>query len=149
MTSFQLALIYTDSAALEILEGIALEVTQIKPLRRKAVVSYKTRYGKGATFISSRKFAQNFVDRRRSAAKGLKVDEITYEMYRVNNPEGDRSYVVQLLSSGAVQCECHDYRNQVDRLGEGCCKHAYAVVCGWFGFSSLRDYQKIKQAVSN
>jgi hypothetical protein len=142
-------LIYTHAAALEALQGIALEISYVRPMKRKAVVVYRTAHGQCATFVSSKKFGAIFAASRKAGAEGLDISEITYEKYRVTNSSTKSSYLVELLPSGAVFCECPDHARQVALLGEGCCKHCYAIVHRWLGFASLRAYQVSKKSFND
>lgn len=77
-------------------------------------------------FISKQKFLQAFVNLRKERAKSLIVQEISHTKFAVFNPDNGHSYIVE-FSDSKVKCDCEDYKNQVSTLGEGTCKHIYAV----------------------
>jgi predicted nucleic acid-binding Zn finger protein len=103
--------------------------------------------GSRPTFISKRLFMQHFVDFRKAQIKALKVTERLdlANHYTVRNLHKDTAYVVEVRREG-VFCTCEDFRNQLNLLGWGCCKHGYAVLAK-LGFSSLRDYIKAQTII--
>ena len=95
--------------------------------------------GKRPTFISLKAFKQHFVDWRREQSKPLCVAKVTDNHYRVVNPKKNSVYSVWLFQDG-LDCECHDYQNQVVIFnGKACCKHCYATL-QWLRFDSLTEY---------
>lgn len=134
-----LSMLYTKSAAARILGNLAIEVERVDLVRGVVLVVYRTKHGRCSTFISPKKFKQDFVDIRREAGRTLPSVQINSSLYRVKSSDQGASYEVRLTDSG-VACQCRDYREQIKSFGHGCCKHGYAVLQNWLGVSSLRDY---------
>jgi hypothetical protein len=92
-------------------------------------------------FLSKAAFKRHFVERRKAAARALLVTQRIMDddaAFTVRNEAKDSTYTVQKVPSGLI-CDCEDYRNQVQFLGRGCCKHSYAVL-NHLGFNSLSSY---------
>jgi predicted nucleic acid-binding Zn finger protein len=103
--------------------------------------------GQRPTFISKAVFKIHFVEWRKAQARGLKVTERLDRpnAYTVRNECKDSTYIVEARADG-VFCGCHDFKNQLEFLGRGCCKHGYAVLND-LGFGSLRDYITARKVI--
>jgi hypothetical protein len=130
-------LVFSISAARRLL-GVAQGVSiQIREFFKVVWVWVK---GKRPTFVSKRAFKQHFVDRRRAAARALTatqwIDQPKY--FTVRNESKNSIYQLEAFPD-RIECDCEDYRNQIEFLGRGCCKHGYAVL-NTLGFRSLGHY---------
>ena len=96
--------------------------------------------GQRPTFISKKAFKQHFAEWRKAQARGLVatqwVDQAT--RFTVRNESKGSAYVVD-ASPSSLNCTCEDYKNQIQFLCRGCCKHGYAVL-NKLGFNSLAKY---------
>jgi hypothetical protein len=131
-------LVYSASAAARIL-GI---VQSHSPIMVKEWVSVIWVWVPGyrPRFLSKAAFKKHFVERRKAAARTLLVTQHIMDdtSFTVRNEAKDSIYTVQKFPS-SLMCDCEDYRNQVQFLGRGCCKHSYAVL-NHLGFNSLSSY---------
>jgi hypothetical protein len=94
--------------------------------------------GHRPTFISKAAFQAHFIERRQALAQYLAVtrNSNNHNLFTVRNPSKQSVYRVQ-LQFDALICQCQDYENQVQFLGQGCCKHGYAVL-QYLGLDSLQ-----------
>lgn len=128
--------VYSKAAAARIL---GVPVWAIARFEIWAYVCFVQVRGQRPTFIGKKAFRQHFVDWRIEQSKSLCVAQVNREHYRVVNPKKNSAYSVW-LHEDSLECECHDYSNQIVMFqGRACCKHAYAVLC-WLGHSRLSDY---------
>lgn len=130
-------LVFSVSAArrlLSVVQGVSI---QIREFFKVVWVWVK---GKRPTFVSKQAFKQHFVDRRRAAARALTatqwVDQPRY--FTVRNESKSSTYQLEAFRD-RIECQCDDYKNQIQFIGRGCCKHGYAVL-NRLGFSSLAHY---------
>lgn len=130
-------MLYTKAAALRILK-IATKVESVKVLKNCVQVTYKTAHGRCSTFLSKTVFKQNFVSDRKAAATALICSEVMQGCWKVGNPQNGNVYDVW-LSVRSVDCGCEDYRQQIDTIGKGICKHGYRVLTE-LGIDSLAEY---------
>lgn len=133
VTSFNL--VYSISAVRRLL-NLPIEA-QVK-IQQFAKVIWVWVNGKRPTFISKKLFNQHFVDRRKAEAKSLRVWQIEPDFFSVVNPANSNSHYITLTPSGPA-CDCEDYKNQMQFLGRGCCKHGYATL-SYLGFNSLAEF---------
>jgi hypothetical protein len=131
-------LIYSASAAARIL-GIIYGHSRIV-VREWCAVIWVWVPGHRPRFMSKAAFKRHFVERRKAAARALRVTQhiMNPTAFTVRNEAKGSTYTVQTVPAGLV-CQCEDYRNQVQFLGHGCCKHSYAVL-NHLGFNSLSSY---------
>ncbi len=119
---------------------------RILGVAKKAVARFEVWYkvifviveGRRPTFISKSKFKQHFVDWRKDRSQRLQVSRFKDNHFRVINIRKGSIYNVFVYQDG-LDCQCEDFRNQVNILGRACCKHAYSVLNS-LGFSSLNEY---------
>ena len=132
-------ILYSASAVRRIF-NVAANVTV--RIQRFAFVIWVHIAGQRPRFVSFADFKRHFVDRRKSDATKLRAEKepIFQNLYTVSNPAKGSSYQVALLDK-KVDCNCEDFKNQIQFFGKACCKHAYAVL-SQLGFSSLCDYIK-------
>ena len=132
-------------AAVRRLLGLASSVKVV--LKEFACVVWVWVKGQRPTFISKALFKQHFAEWRKAQSKGLKVTERLDRpnAYTVRNEYKDSTYIVETLANG-VCCPCEDFKNQLEFLGRGCCKHGYAVLAH-LGFGSLREYITAQKVV--
>jgi predicted nucleic acid-binding Zn finger protein len=94
-------------------------------------------------FVSKNLFKRQFVSFRQQGSKVLEVTKDLYEsnVYHVYNPIKDSRHHVTVVAGhvSPLQCTCADYNQQLQAMGKGCCKHAYALLTE-LGYSSLSDY---------
>lgn len=95
------------------------------------------RFRTGSRFISKKVYFAHFVAFRQEGSKEIQVRN-RVDHWVAWNPTKDSSYCVTPYSD-RIECSCDDYKNQIDVLGKGCCKHTYAVL-GQLGHASLADY---------
>lgn len=95
------------------------------------------------TFLSVQAFYKCFVKDRQERSKTIEVTQNPFadRIYTARNPNG-HTYAVIL--SDRAECQCRDYREQINFLGRGMCKHGYAVL-NHLGFSSLTEWQTIEK----
>ncbi len=131
-------LIYSASAAARIL-GIIYGQSRIV-VREWFSVIWVWVPGHRPRFMSKAAFKKHFVERRKAAARSLRVTQhlMDRSAFTVRNEDKGSTYIVQAVPAGLI-CECEDYRNQMQFLGQGCCKHSYAVL-NHLGFNSLSSY---------
>jgi hypothetical protein len=136
-------LIYSASAAARIL-GIIYGHSRIV-VREWCAVVWVWVPGHRPRFMSKTAFKRHFVERRKAAARALQVTQhlMNPNAFTVRNEDKGSTYIVQKVPAG-LTCECEDYRNQVQFLGHGCCKHNYAVL-NHLGFNSLSSYLNAMQ----
>lgn len=94
--------------------------------------------GYGARFISKLEFKIHFVAFRQQASKSIAVRNIQGSWIADSARDKSKAYQIDLAPSGP-ECACRDYRNQIETIGRGCCKHGYAVLAA-LGHGSLSDY---------
>ncbi|MBW4553271.1 MAG: hypothetical protein KME35_19485 [Aphanocapsa sp. GSE-SYN-MK-11-07L] len=137
-------LIYSASAAARIL-GIIYGQSRIV-VREWFSVIWVWVPGHRPRFMSKAVFKHHFVERRKAAARALRVTQhiMNPTAFTVRNEDKGSTYTVQTIPTGLV-CECEDYCNQVQFLGQGCCKHNYAVL-NHLGFKSLSSYLNATKA---
>jgi hypothetical protein len=131
-------LIYSASAASRIL-GIIYGQSRIV-VREWFSVIWVWVPGHRPQFMSKAVFKRHFVERRKAAARALRVTPHLMDRaaFTVRNEDKGSTYTVQMVPTG-LACKCEDYRNQVQFLGQGCCKHGYAVL-NHLGFNNLSSY---------
>lgn len=92
-----------------------------------------------ARFMSKRAFYQHFAEFRQQSARGLRVLAQWGSQFEILNPGNGKIRNVHITSDNRVFCGCEDYRNQIDFLGRGVCKHGYRALQA-LGFNYLSDY---------
>jgi hypothetical protein len=142
VTAFNL--IYSAAAVRRIL-GLAFPVVRIEKWWKVVLVVFK---GCRPRFMSRAAFLKHFVEWRKAQARVLRVTQrldagiglrpAEGVQFTVRNENKNSVYIVQAMPSGLL-CECEDYKNQLQFLGKGCCKHGYAVLAH-LGFESLQNY---------
>lgn len=114
--------------------GIAIRV------QRFAFVVWIHIAGQRPRFVSLKAFKQHFVDHRKAQAQALTatqwVDQKTY--FTVRNETKGSAYHLE-AKRDRIDCQCEDYKNQMQFIGRGCCKHGYAVL-NLLGFKRLSEY---------
>ena len=140
----QFNLLYSVSAVRRILGLSALVPVEIHEFASVIWVWVK---GRRPTFISKAAFKVHFIEHRKAQARALLVTRHLYDQnfFNVRNEAKNSVYTVEAQAK-TLLCQCEDYRNQIQFLGQACCKHGYAVL-NYLGFSSLRDY--IDRQVNN
>ena len=132
-----LNILYSSSSVRRIL-GIAQSVNV--RVQQFAFVVWVHVAGQRPTFISKIVFRVHFVAWRKAQANGLTatqwLDKAT--RFTVRNESKGSAYAIDASPTQLV-CTCEDYRNQIQFLGRGCCKHGYAVL-NKLGFDSLAKY---------
>jgi hypothetical protein len=113
------------------------QVVRIEKWWRVVLVVFK---GCRPRFMSQQAFKNHFVQWRKLQAQALSVRQFQALRYVVGNEAKRSAYLVECRSD-AIECECDDYKNQIEFLGKGCCKHGYAVL-SVLGFDSLQAYVK-------
>ena len=95
------------------------------------------------TFLSVQAFYNSFVNDRKARSSTIKVTPNAFadRVFTARNPNGN-AYTV--IVSDAIECQCRDYREQINFLGRGMCKHGYATL-RHLGFSSLIEWQTIEK----
>ena len=130
-------LVYSASAVRRLL-GVAPSIAV--RIQRFAFVVWVHVAGQRPTFISKVLFRFHFAEWRKAQARGLTatqwIDQAT--RFTVRNESKGSAYVID-ASPSRLDCTCDDYKNQVQFLGRGCCKHGYAVLAK-LGFDSLGVY---------
>jgi len=107
-------------------------------------VIFKKGNGLRPKFLSKKEFYSSFVEDRKARSQSIKVTPNLFadRVYTARNPTNDHTYTV--IVSDAIECQCADYKAQVQFIGRGCCKHGYAVLNS-LGFASLSDWQTIER----
>ena len=107
-------------------------------------VVFKKGWGLRPKFLSKKAFYSSFVEDRKARSRLIEVtpNPFANRVYTARNTTSNHSYTV--IVSDAIECQCADYRSQIEFIGKGCCKHGYAVLRS-LGFSSLSDWQAIER----
>ena len=107
-------------------------------------VVFKKGWGLRPKFLSKKAFYSSFVEDRKARSRLIEVtpNPFANRVYTARNTTSNHSYTV--IVSDAIECQCADYRSQVEFIGRGVCKHGYAVLRS-LGFSSLSDFQAIER----
>lgn len=92
-----------------------------------------------ARFMSKKAFYRHFAEFRQQSARSLEVFAQWGSKFEIVNPANGKIRNVHITSDNRVFCGCDDYRNQIDFLGRGVCKHGYRALQA-LGFNSLSDY---------
>lgn len=99
--------------------------------------------GRRPRFWKKVNFLFHFADWRRHQSKGLIVDRLSTEDFKVQNFKKRSNYICQ-LKPDTIKCQCGDYKNQVKFLEKvGVCKHGYAVL-SFLGVAKLSEYKAKK-----
>ena len=132
-----LNILYSTSSVRRIL-GIAQSVRV--HIQQFAFVIWVHVEGQRPTFISKFVFRVHFAQWRKAQGLGLTatqwLDKAT--RFTVRNETKGSAYVIN-ASPTRLDCTCEDYRNQIQFIGRGCCKHGYAVLHK-LGINSLSSY---------
>jgi hypothetical protein len=120
----QFNLLYSVSAVRRLLGLSALVPIEIHEF---ACVIWAWVRGNRPTFISKSAFKVHFVERRKVQARALLVTRHLYDQnfFSVRNEAKNSIYTVEVQAK-TLLCQCEDYRNQLQFLGQACCKHGYA-----------------------
>lgn len=94
--------------------------------------------GKRPTFVSKKKFYEEFVESRKQRAIELCIWKNNRNTYTIHNPLNGNRYSVECLPD-RLECSCDDYLNQVKAYGRGVCKHGYRTLSE-IGYKSLKEY---------
>lgn len=140
-------MLFSKSAALRLLPQ-AKTIDEVRPVRGVILVRYTTPFGRCATFVSRKAFANDFVEVRKTAGQGLVSVQVDGTTYRVASSKPGRDYVVRVFPK-AIACYCSDYTEQKRQFGKGACKHVYHVLNHWLGYGSLGDYLSQNQAIAS
>ena len=107
-------------------------------------VVFKKGWGLRPKFLSKKAFYSSFVEDRKARSRLIEVtlNPFANRVYTARNTTSNHSYTV--IVSDAIECQCADYRSQVEFIGRGVCKHGYAVL-DHLGFNSLSDWQAIER----
>ncbi len=132
-----LNILYSASAVRRLL-GVAQSVSV--RIQQFAFVIWVHVEGCRPTFISKVLFRFHFAAWRKAQGLGLVatqwLDKAT--RFTVRNESKGSAYVVDATPT-QLNCTCDDYKNQIQFIGRGCCKHGYAVLHK-LGFDSLARY---------
>jgi hypothetical protein len=133
-------MLYTKSAALRILSQLAIKIESVQLIRNTVQVTYRTQHGRCSTFLSKRVFKRDFVEFRKANAQSITITRTAEHstIYTAWNV-GQKTVYQVTLSPQSIQCECEDYRQQVEAFKIGCCKHGYALL-NTIGYSNLNEY---------
>ena len=126
-------MLYTLTAASRILHTSFNRIKWVQVFHKVINVCVK---GASPRFVSKKLFWNAFVAFRQESAKSVKVKRIGDRHFQALGRE--EIYDLELTQS-ALSCTCVDYKNQIDQLGKGCCKHGYAVL-NTLGFTTLAQY---------
>lgn len=130
------SLLFSKVAASVILQTLPHLIQKVEEFENCVLVVAR---GMRATFVSKKKFYEEFVESRKQRAIDLECEKFSDREYIIINPVNGNRYLIEFNDRG-VECGCEDYLNQMQVLGRACCKHCYR---GLFekGCVSLRDYQ--------
>jgi hypothetical protein len=99
--------------------------------------------GQRPKFMSRKPFYQHFAAHRQAQGQELrqqgKVSKISGTRYTIDSNSAESGFYMVELHPDRVACECQDYRNQLEYIGRGICKHGYAAI-GQLGLTTLSDY---------
>jgi len=137
-------LLYSRSAAARILGVPVEQIRRVEVWPFVVLVVPRRGFKLRPRFVSKRVFKEHFVEFRRESARGLLVVAQNGAEFEVLNPENNNQYKV-VVGSSNVKCACEDYRNQLQFLGKGCCKHGYKVLYH-LGFTRLSEYVSSRAA---
>jgi hypothetical protein len=96
-------------------------------------------------FLSKKAFYADFVTSRQLAARQIKITKQLFSetKYTARNTVSDRTYELVLENDRAI-CECRDYRDQIEFVGRGVCKHGYALL-NFLGCKTMAEYIEKQQ----
>ena len=103
--------------------------------------------GRRPRFWKKASFTNHFVEWRRKQSEDLKALRIDRHRFQVSNLSKGSIYYVDLQQEG-IACNCEDFKNQINILKKGCCKHGYAAL-NQLGFSKLSEYIQHHQWVND
>jgi hypothetical protein len=92
--------------------------------------------GQRCRFVSKKSLAAAFVAFRKESARQVVITRTSTDTFRAVGR--DTVYTVTATDT-AITCDCQDYKNQIDSLKRGVCKHGYAAL-NILGFDSLAAY---------
>ena len=92
-------------------------------------------------FLSKKSFYADFVESRKNLARQIKITKQLFSetKYTARNIKNDHTYEVEVDNDNRIVCQCRDYRDQIQFMGRGVCKHGYAVL-SYLGFNSMAEY---------
>jgi hypothetical protein len=127
-------MIYNRTNTARALNTIYGAITKITELWKVCCVVVK---GQPARFVSKSLIKAAFVAFRKAGAKQVVITRLgqTNTFRAVGRTE---TYTVTATDT-AITCDCQDYKNQVEQLKRGCCKHGYAAL-SILGHDSLAAY---------
>lgn len=94
--------------------------------------------GEKPQLISQNIYFNHFVTYRQKNSTNLIAIKEDTAKWQVINPQKETWNIVNLVGD-RLTCTCEDYKNQINILKRGCCKHCYKVL-NEIGCHSLSDY---------
>lgn len=134
------SLVFSKSSAARIL---GIPASQIVKFVLYPCVCWVHIKGQRPRFMSRKPFYQHFAAHRQQQGQQLrqqgKVSKISGTRYTIASNSAENGFYMVALHPDRVACDCHDYANQIEYIGRGCCKHGYAAI-GQLGLTTLADY---------
>jgi len=126
-------MIYNRSNIARTLNAVVRNIAKITEMWKVCVVVIKGQRGR---FVSKALIRAAFVEFRKQSARQVVITRVSATTFRaVGRAE---TYTVTATAT-AIECDCQDYKNQVEQLGRGVCKHGYSAL-NILGFDSLAAY---------
>lgn len=96
-------------------------------------------------FLSKKEFFTSFVDARKAKSRSIVITKNAFNegLYTARNTTNGHTYQLTCTDNN-IACQCKDYKDQIDLMGRGCCKHGYALL-NLLGFTSLIEWQTIEK----
>lgn len=132
--------VYTKAATARLLQIATRIIKQVRYFWNAVWVWVA---GQRPTFISKRRYTQEFVNSRKRTAATLRIlgqrRSHFGTIYSAESSQpGNAPYQVEVCSD-RISCTCEDWANQAERWGNAACKHVYRVL-DHLGYSRLSDY---------
>ena len=121
-------------------------IWEVRELKNAVLVLYAHNRKRCSTFISYKKFQQDFIQLRQNGAKQPNTVTTLNRVsgsFLVQFESSDRAYCTTINHTGYA-CSCDDFQGQIERgngFTKAVCKHVLAVTYK-LGYQSLSEYLK-------
>jgi hypothetical protein len=126
-------MIYNKANTARALNTIYGAITKITELWKVCCVVIK---GQRPRFVSKALIKTAFVAFRKAGSKSVIITRTSADTFRA---VGKNTVYTVTATNDGVTCDCEDYKNQIDSLKRGVCKHGYRAL-SILGHDSLAAY---------
>lgn len=126
---------------------LGISISMVKRVEKWANCVFVIVAGRRPRFWKKASFTNHFVEWRRKQSEELKAVRVDRNKFQVFNHQKGSTYLVELQQEG-INCNCEDFKNQINIFKKGCCKHGYTAL-NELGFSNLSEYIEHHQWVSD